>query len=265
MPDHRVGLFANLSNERLIELLRRVSDEGGDLSRASQLREEVIKRNIGLVKVIASSFLNSGELLDDLIQAGYIGLLNAVSNFDLARNIRFSTYASYLIKGEIRHYIRDKHSTVRIPQWLQAMGQKLKETEEAFFQQEGRPPGISELALRMNLTEEQVTEVLRGRAAFFYVSIDARRREEDPCPPLPRIENMYGEVTNPSSDIQMRIAIAIEKLEEIQEQVLRGVFYQGKTQAEIGKELNISQRQVSRMKKEALRELKSEVFGEGGK
>ncbi len=262
MPDDRAGLFAKLSNERLIELLRCASDKGGDSSHASQLREELIKRNIGLVKSIALSFLNSGELLNDLVQAGYIGLLNSVTNFDLARGIRFSTYSSYLIKGEIRHYIRDKHCTVRIPQWLQAMGQKLKETEEAFFQEKGRPPGISELALRMNLTEEQVTEVLRGRDAIFYVSIDAQRRKEDPRPPVPGIESMYGQPSDPSSDIQVRIAVAIEKLEEIQQQVLRGLFYQGKTQAEVGKELNISQRQVSRMKKEALKNLKGGAFGE---
>jgi RNA polymerase sigma-B factor len=265
MPDDKLGLFASLSNERLIELLRGELAKGNDLSRASQLREELVKRNIGLVRSIASRFLNSGESLDDLVQAGYIGLLNAASNFDLARNIRFATYASYLIRGEIRHYIRDKHSTVRIPQWLQAMGQKLKETEEAFFQEQGRSPSVSELALQMKLTKEQVIEVLRGRGAITYVSIDKQRRKEDPQPSVPGIEDICGQGADLSCDVQVRIAVAIEKLEKLQQQVVQGLFYQGKTQVEMGRELNISQRQVSRTKQEALRKLKREVLGENEK
>jgi RNA polymerase sigma-B factor len=262
LVERSAEVLAGLSNERLIELLRSVSDQNGDSSYASHLREEIIKRNIGLVRSIASTFLNSGELLDDLVQAGYIGLLNAVSNFDLARNIKFSTYASYLIKGEIRHYIRDKHSTVRIPQWVQAMGQKMKEVEEAFFQENGRPPRIAEIAERMELSEKQVVELLRGRQAMSYVSIDEERREQDPRPPAPTVAKLYGQSVNPPSDIQMKIAITIEKLAQMQRQVIQGLFYQGKTQAEIGREMKISQRQVSRMKSEALRAVKGAVFGE---
>jgi len=262
VAEANTGRFANLSNEQLIELLRHVSEKNGDSAYASHLREELIARNIGLVKSIAVSFINSGEPLDDLVQAGYIGLLNAVANFDLARSVRFSTYASYLIKGEIRHYIRDKHSTIRIPQWVQAMGQQLKDVEEGFFQENGRPPRMGEIAERMGLAEKQVIELLRGRRAMSYVSIDEDRRDQDPHPPAPDVASMYGQGMKPPSDIHMRIAVTIEKLEQMQQQVIKGLFYQGKTQAEIGKELNISQRQVSRMKEEALREVKGEVLGD---
>ena len=262
MSEIETELFANLSNERLIKLLRHVSQRNGDSAYSSHVREEIIKRNVGLVKSIASSFLNSGEMFDDLVQAGYIGLLNAVTNFDLARSIRFSTYASYLIKGEIRHYIRDKHSTIRIPQWVQGMEQKLKEVEEEFFQQNGRPPRIGEIASQMDLTEEQVVELLRGRKAMSYVSIDEERRSQDPHPPAPSITSMYKAAATPPSDIHMRIAVTIDKLAEMQQQVIRGLFYQGKTQAQIGKELNMSQRQVSRMKEQALHEVKGKVLGD---
>jgi len=262
VPETETKRFANLSNERLIELLRHVSEKSTNSAYASHLREEMIERNVGLVKSIAISFLNSGEPLDDLVQAGYIGLLNAVANFDLARSVRFSTYASYLIKGEIRHYIRDKHSTIRIPQWVQAMGQKLKEVEDGFFQKNGRPPRIAELATLMDLTEKQVIELLRGRNVMSYVSIDEDRRSEDPRPPVPSVSRMYEKGTSPPSDVHMRIAVTIEKLAQMQQQVIRGLFYQGKTQAEIGRELNLSQRQVSRVKEQALREVKEEMLGD---
>jgi len=264
--------FSGISNEELIGLVRskdRNERAGFDPSR---LREEIVRRNVGLVKSIALKFLNSGEPLDDLIQAGYIGLLNAVANFDLAKETRFSTYASYLIQGEIRHYIRDKHSTIRVPQWVQAMNRRIKQAEEAFFQEEGRPPTFGELADRLSLSEEQLTAILRGREAMTYVSIDQERRGSDPSPDSPSLENI---LTNPSGlpdDVRMRILIAIERLTEIQQRIIHGLFYQGKSQSEVGKDLGLSQRQVSRMKERILQEIRdglrhagteAELNGEG--
>jgi RNA polymerase sigma-B factor len=256
--EHRLS---TLSNEELIERLRRTMDESPDSSYLSLLREEIVKRNIGLVKSIAREFLNSGELFDDLVQAGYIGLLNAVTNFDLARNTKFSTYASYLIRGEIRHYIRDKHTTIRIPQWIQSMSRKVKEAEEAFFQEHGRPPTIADLAARMNVSETQLVELLRGRRAMTYVSIDQERRRDDPNPTLPPIEHLRPRGEDSNFDLYMRITVAIEQLADIQRRVIDGLFYQGKSQSQIGDELGISQRQVSRMKEQALKAMKGRLIG----
>jgi len=225
----------------------------------SRLREELVKRNVGLVKSIAVTFTNSGEALEDLIQAGYIGLLNAVANFDLSRNVRFSTYASHLIRGEIRHYIRDKHAPVHVPQWVQAMNRRVTEAEEEFFQEKGRPPTLPELAARVGVAEKQLAEILRGREAMTYVSIDEKRRREDPNPPVPTIDRLASEKDGFPFDLRMRIIAAIEQLAEIQQQVIKGLFYQGKSQAEVGKALGISPRQVSRMKKAVLKALKEKL------
>jgi len=253
--------LSRLTNEGLIDLLRRLSGTPYSSPRASLVREEVVKRNVGLVKSIALEFLNSGEPLDDLIQAGYIGLLNAVANFDLSRDTLFSTYATYLIKGEIRHFIRDRHSTIRIPQWVQAANRRLKEEEEAFFQTEGRPPTIAELAERLSLAEEQVVELLRGRETMTYVSIDQERRSEDPNPDPPDFAHLVPPKDDLSFDLRMRILVVIEELAEIERRVVEGLFYQGKSQAEVGKELGVSQRQVSRMKEAIMDEVKRRLVG----
>lgn len=254
--------FANLSNEELIALLKDALDTVPAKGDLSVLREEIVKRNIGLVKSIALKFLHSGELLDDLVQAGYIGLLNAVSNFNLARGIRFSTYASYLIKGEIRHYIRDKHTTIRIPQWIQEMSHRVKQAEDVFFQEKGRPPTLAELAERVEVTESQLIELLRGRNAMTYVSIDADRRRSDPSPSPPMLESLAPQTPSPGAEVNLRIAAVIEQLETIQRQVIQGLFYQGKTQTQVGEELGMSQRQVSRMKDQALRTVRGRLFPE---
>ena len=256
MAESKYFELTDLNNEQLIDALRRAIAGELEERSPSELREEIVNRNVGLVKSIALKFRSSGEPLDDLIQAGYIGLLNAVSNFDLARSNRFSTYASYLIQGEIRHYIRDKRSTIRIPQWVQVMNRRIKEAEEAIFQQEGRPPTLSELAGKVELREEQVRMLLRGRESMMYVSIDQDRRSGDPNPTPPTTERLMAESEGLSFDIRMRILTAIEQLTDIQQRLIQGLFYQGKSQSEIGKEMGISQRQVSRMRKGILSELR---------
>jgi len=264
MSNHPRFRFSEMTNEELIELLQRGQTEeqipGLDLPR---LQEEIVERNIGLVKSIAVKFLSSGEPLDDLVQAGYIGLLNAVTNFDLARNTRFSTYASYLIQGEIRHFIRDRHSTIRIPQWVQAMNRKIKMAEERFFQEKGRAPSLDELSESLELTESQLAALLRGREAMTYVSIDQDRRSSDPNPPPSSFEHLMKETGELAFDVRMRIMVAIEQLADIQQQVIDGLFYQGKSQSEVGDELGISQRQVSRVKQRTLKELREALDDEG--
>lgn len=274
MSDVGNGRLSSMSNEEAIRLLREHSS-GAKVAprRLSALREEIVRRNVGLVKSLALRFVHSGEPLEDLIQAGYIGLLNAVANFDLAKETRFSTYATHLILGEIRHHIRDRHGTIRIPQWVQAMNRHMKQAEEAFFQEAGRPPTLAELASRLDLTEEQTAALMRGRASMTYVSIDRERRATDPNPAPPPVEYFLPPSDEFSHDARMRILVAIERLSDIQQQVIRGLFYQGKSQSEVGEELGISQRQVSRMKDRILSEMKASLVrddesasrSEGGK
>jgi len=252
----RSGRGAERANEELIAHLRRAKGMG-DSRGVSEIQNALIRRNVGLVKSIAAKYLGSGELLDDLVQAGYIGLLNAVANFDLARNTLFSTYATHLIQGEVRHYIRDKHSTIRIPQWVQAMNRRLKQAEEAFFQESGRPPTLLELAERLDVTTDQLTALLRGRESMMYVSIDQERRTADPNPAPLALETLFAPSDDLPFDIRMRIVVAIEQLAEIQRRVVEGLFYQGKSQSEVGEELGISQRQVSRLKDRTLREMRA--------
>jgi len=261
MDEARDLAFGSMTSEVLIEQLRESGGANGDPDKAAALREDIVRRNIGLVKSIAAQFVHSGELLDDLIQAGHIGLLNAVANFDLAKGTRFSTYATHLIRGEIRHYIRDKHTTIRIPQWVQTMNRRLKQAEEAVFQEKGRPPTLDELGSHLGLSADQVAALLRGRQSMTYVSIDRQRRETDPNPAPPTIEHLMRPPNSLPQDVRMRILVAIEQLSAIQQQVIEGLFFDGKSQSEVGDELGISQRQVSRMKNRILEQMRETLKG----
>jgi RNA polymerase sigma-B factor len=245
------------NNEELLEQLRLTESQS---SEHAELEERITARNVGLVKSIALKFAASGEQVDDLIQAGYIGLLSAVANYDLAHNTKFSTYASHLIQGEIRHYIRDRHSTIRIPQWVQTMNRRIKQAEEAYFQEHGQPPTLRELGAALDLSESQLAALLRGRDAMTYVSIDQERRSSDPNPSPPTLEEIMPESCGFPLDTRMRIVAAIDRLAQMQQLIVQGLFYQGKSQSEVGEELGISQRQVSRIKDRAIEELRQALL-----
>jgi RNA polymerase sigma-B factor len=252
--------FAERSTEDLLEELAERTARGEEGEELRALKEEIIQRNVGLVAQIAREFVHSGEPLEDLVQAGYIGLLNAVHNFDLKRGHKFSTYATHLIKGEIRHYIRDKHGPVRIPQWIQELNYEVNKAEERLFKQYGRFPTIGELAEELNMAEEGIREVLKARKSMSYVSIDQERRADDPQPTIDigKIKSLREEPF--PWEQRVRIVAAIERLTTLQQKVIRDLFYGRKSQKEVGKEIGLSQRQVSRLKKEILRELK-ELLG----
>ncbi|MBS3786582.1 sigma-70 family RNA polymerase sigma factor [Candidatus Bipolaricaulota bacterium] len=257
------------SNEEILEEIQELKEkEGGEeagerdelKNRIDELKDKLIERNIPLVKSIAGDFTHSGLDFEDLRQAGYIGLLNAVENFDLSRGTKFSTYATHLIKGEIRHQVRDNQPSVHIPQWVKRLNKKVKKAQERIYQETGEYPSIKDLAEELNIEEEGVKEVLKARDSMTYVSIDRERRESDPRPEYIDYEKIKSKHEEDLPlEFKVRIADAIEKLTEVQQQVVKGIFYEDQTQEEIGEEIGTSQRQVSRIKYRVLDELESQL------
>ncbi len=263
------------TNEEILEEIQEMKEKlsefeesaGEDIkSRIDELKDRLIEKNIPLVKSIAGDFTNSGLDFEDLRQAGYIGLLNAVENFDLNRGTKFSTYATHLIKGEIRHQVRDNQPAVHIPQWIKRLNKKVKKAQERIYQETGEYPTISQLSEELNIEEDGIKEVLKARDSMTYVSIDRERRESDPRPEYIDYEKIKSKHEEKLPlEFKVRIADAIEKLTEVQQQVVKGIFYEDQTQEEIGEEIGTSQRQVSRIKYRVLDELESQLKSDSDK
>ncbi|MFW6190425.1 MAG: sigma-70 family RNA polymerase sigma factor [Candidatus Bipolaricaulota bacterium] len=262
------------SNEELLEELKQLEEEkektdgesaAGELKeRISKLKDQLIEQNIGLVKSIAGDFTHSGLEFEDLRQAGYIGLLNAVENYDQNQGAKFSTYASHLIKGEIRHQIRDEQPSVHIPQWVKRLNKKVEDAEQRIYQETGEFPTIEELSEELNIEEDGIREVLKGRDSMTYVSIDRERRESDPRPEYIDYEKIRSKHEEDLPlEFKVRIADAIEKLTDVQQQVVKGLFYEARTQEEVGEDIGTSQRQVSRIKSRVLDELEDQLKENG--
>ena len=214
-----------------------------------------------LVKSIAYKFKNSGEPLEDLEQVGYIGLINAINLYNHERGVKFETYATWLISGEIRHYIRDKHQVIKIPSWMLKLNKKIDEFLISYKKENNRFPSLSEISEEFNLTEEGIKEILKARDAVQIVSLDQEHRKysSDSYPKIEKIKSKnYETFKLPMEDI-IALKIALNKLKKLQRKVIYYIFEKDLTQTDTARKLGISQRQVSRIKDSALKELKESI------
>ena len=157
--------------QELAEALKRRDDPA--------LREELLRLGEALIKKVAAEFENSGLTMEELLRAGHLGLLSAVYNLELDRGGDFVTFACNLIRGEIRARIRERFPPPEPPRWLRILARQIDRAHRELTEELGRPPTLSELAERLNLTEDGLREAFKAREAFLYTSLSAGQRAGD--------------------------------------------------------------------------------------
>jgi len=207
-------------------------------------RDALICTHLPLVYTIAHRYQSHTEPLEDLIQEGSIGLLKAVDYFDPERGVRFSTYACHLITSQILHYLRDCGHLIRQPAWVQELNTRINRTTHQLTQQLGHPPLPAEIAKELNLTEESVQEVLSAQELNRIVSITTPSEdgEENPILLIDKEKIHQTRHHTLSLPIEDRIVLeeAINRLKQLEQQVLRLFFYGNLTLSEIANRLSIS-------------------------
>ena len=229
--------------------------------KSQKITDDQITEYQPLVKSIAYKFKNSGEPIEDLQQVGYIGLINAFNLYNRERGVKFETYATWLISGEIRHYIRDKHQIIKIPSWILKLNKKIDEFIIYFNKENNRFPSLSEIAEKFNLTEKGLKEILKARDAVQIVSLDQEQRKysSGSYPEIEKIKSKnYETFKLPIEDI-IALKTAFSRLKKLQRKVIYYIFEKDLTQTKIAHKLGISQRQVSRIKESALKGLKESI------
>ena len=226
----------------------------------SHLREEITAAYTPLIERILLDYRFSGVPAEDLMQVGYLGLLNAIELFEPARGITFKTYASHLIRGEIRHYLRDHRDIIRKPRWLRRLNQQIEETVSRYLSQEGRYPRLEELSAELNVAEDGLLEILKTREALRTVSLEAEEADHAEIDRRRIRHRAYASFQLPIED---RIVLhdAMEKLSLLQRRVLYYFFFADLTQPETAKRIGISQRHVSRLLARSLTKLRSLLAG----
>jgi RNA polymerase sigma-B factor len=244
-----------LTKDEVRELFRAYREAETEMDRAI-LRSRLVDQYIGLVEFLARRFRNRGELLEDLVQVGTIGLLKAIDRFDLEREVEFSTYATPTIVGEIKRHFRDKGWAVRVPRRLQELHLELTKIISHLGQELGRSPTVAEIAEAAGTTEEVVLEGMEIAQAYNFTSLDAPLDSDDAD--SSSFADQIGADDDQLENLEYRAALAPEmaKLPERERRILYLRFYRGMTQSEIAERMGISQMHVSRLLNRTLMRLR---------
>ena len=237
-----------LSNEEKEELFKRI------LKGDKEAREQYIKGNLRLVLSVIQRFSSSNENIDDLFQIGCIGLIKAIDNFDITQNVKFSTYAVPMILGEVRRYLRDNNS-IRVSRSLRDTAYKAIYAREGLMRKNLKEPTIMEIANEVGISKEEITYALDAIHSPVSLYEPVYTDGGDPLYVMDQISDKKNLEENWVEDISLNEAM--KRLPERERHIIDMRFFEGKTQTEVAEEIHISQAQVSRLEKSALRSMRN--------
>jgi len=218
-----------------------------------QAREDYIKGNLRLVLSVIQRFSNSNENVDDLFQIGCIGLIKAIDNFDITQNVKFSTYAVPMIIGEIRRYLRDNNS-IRVSRSLRDIAYKAIYTKESLIKKNLKEPTITEIAEEIGVGKEEIVMALDAIQSPISLYDPVYNEGGDTLYVMDQISDKKNKEENWVEEIAL--SEAIKRLNDRERMIIKMRFYEGKTQMEVASEIHISQAQVSRLEKSALKSMR---------
>ena len=237
-----------LTDEEKKELFTKI--QKGD----KKAREKFIKGNLRLVLSIIQRFSSSGENIDDLFQIGCIGLMKAIDHFDVTLNVKFSTYAVPMIIGEIRRYLRDNNS-IRVSRSIRDTAYKAIYTKELMMKDNDKEPTVEEIAAKLELAPEDIVFALDAIQSPVSLYEPVYAESGDTLYIMDQISDKKNKEDNWIEEISLKAAI--DHLSDREHKIINMRYFEGKTQMEVAEEINISQAQVSRLEKKALRSMKN--------
>lgn len=233
-----------LKNDEKEELFKKI--KAGDLD----AREKYIKGNLRLVLSVIQRFTGNNENIDDLFQIGCIGLIKAIDNFNPDLMVKFSTYAVPMITGEVRRYLRDNNS-IRVSRSLRDTAYKAIYAKEQLQRKTAKEPTICEISEEIGVSKEDIVFALDAIQSPVSLYEPVYTEGGDALYVMDQISDRKSREDNWIEDISLREAL--EGLPERERHIIELRFFEGRTQMEVAKEVDISQAQVSRLEKNALK------------
>jgi RNA polymerase sigma-B factor len=244
-----------------LELFRTLRGTDDPAERA-HLQEQLVQRHRGLVRWLAAKYNNPAVEFADLLQVGYLGLVQAINRFDPDRGSDFISFARPTVQGELRRYFRDKRRWIRLPRKLQETKLALRAATEALTHELGRGPTVAELATRLAVDEELVLEVLTVDDTYTPASLDAGSGDEDAD--RATLADTLGGPDDRMDLVIDRMAVQpfLAALTDREKQILHLRFFEDMTQSQIGARIGLSQMHVSRLLAHILAQLREQVMAE---
>jgi RNA polymerase sporulation-specific sigma factor len=231
-----------LKNDEMVKLFKELKK--GNL----KAKENLINGNLKLVLSILKKYVNRTDNMDDLFQIGCIGLIKAIDNFDLAHEVKFSTYAVPMILGEIKRYLRDNNS-VRIARSIKDNAYKALKIREELTNSLGREPTAQQIADIMELPIYEVKSALESMHDSISIFEPIYNDGGDTIYLADQLADKKEKY-----DVSVKLALkeALKKIKQKEKYIIIARFINGKTQMELSEELGISQAQISRLEKNGL-------------
>lgn len=240
----KLPLLKNEEKEALFEKI-----EQGDL----EARELYIKGNLRLVLSVIQRFSSSNDSADDLFQVGCIGLMKAIDNFDRSLDVKFSTYAVPMIIGEVRRYLRDNNS-IRVSRSLRDIAYKAISAKESLLKRNNQEPTLEEIAKEIEIDKDEIMYALDAIASPMSLYEPVYQEGGDTLYIMDQVSDKKNKEENWVEELSLREAL--DRLSERENRIIKLRFFEGKTQTEVADEISISQAQVSRLEKAALKNMR---------
>lgn len=231
-------------------------------SRDPAIREELVLAHVNLVRYLAARFANRGELADDLIQVGTLGLIKAIDRYDVARGVEFTTYATPTIIGEIKRHFRDKGWAVKVPRRLQELNLAVNRSVEKLAVELGRSPTVRDLSERLGATDEEIIEAQELGQAYNLLSLDTELGQDGEARSATLLDYVGTEDAGFAAlDDRAGLERGFTVLDKRERVIIYLRFFENLSQADIAKRMNVSQMHVSRLQQRALSKLQQHLQG----
>ena len=236
-----------LKEEEKIKLLREIRE-----TNSKEARDKLIQGNLRLVLSVIQKFSGRGEDMDDLFQIGVVGLMKAINNFDLSKEVRFSTYCVPMISGELRRYLRD-FNQIKVSRSLRDLAYQVMQAKEQLTTQLQKEPTLAQIAEKTGAKQEDIVIAMESISEPMSLYEPVYSATGDTLYILDQISDQ-DTVENWIRELSLRDAI--RNLGKREQNILYLRFFQGKTQTEVAKEIGISQAQISRLEKGAITKIR---------
>lgn len=250
----------NASKEQVLQWIQQYQDTKDD---AAQTR--LVENYQYLVESIARKYSNGRSYHDDIVQVGMLGLLGAIRRFDPDFGRSFEAFAVPTIVGEIKRFLRDKTWDVHVPRRIKELGPRIKSTVETLTTELQRSPKVSEIAERLEVTEEEVLEAMEMSRSYQALSMD-HSIESDSDGSTVTLFDVVGQEDDEFEKTNRRMIVseAMNVLNEREKQIIQLTYLEQLSQKEAGERLGISQMHVSRLQRKAIKKLQQAIIASGG-
>lgn len=236
--------------DKTLELLKLAKEGNQDA------KEQLVKENLGLVWAVARRFMGRGHELEDLYQIGCIGLMKCIEKFDLAYDVKFSTYAVPMISGEIKRFLRDD-GMIKVSRTLKETAYKVKRARDEIINQTGIEPKLEELSELLEIDVEEIVASLEANVEVESIHKTIYQNDGNAIYLLDKIAAIEDD--NETLLNQIVLKEVMKHLDDVEQKIIKMRYFENKTQTEIAREIGISQVQVSRMEKRILLKMRKSL------